>query len=187
MARKSTATALIAMLRGVNVGGKTVSMERLRESLAASGFQDVRTYIQSGNILFNVPRAVSDLSKRIETAIFADFRLPVTVILRTSAELERVIRCNPFIAQPEIDQSRLHVTFLAKAPARSALKALADIPAGTDQFRHSGKEIYLYCPNGYGKTKLSNNVIERVLATRATTRNWNTVGRLYEISREQID
>jgi uncharacterized protein (DUF1697 family) len=77
------------------------------------------------------------------------------------------------------------VTFLAAAPARAALKALAAVPAGTDQFRHSGKEIFLYCPNGYGKTKLSNNVIERVLATRATTRNWNTVGKLYEMSLEQ--
>jgi uncharacterized protein (DUF1697 family) len=178
---------VIAMLRGVNVGGKTVSMERLRESLAGLGFENVRTYIQSGNVIFNVPRVAADLSKRIENAIFRDFHLPVTVILRTPAEMNSAIRRNPFVGRPEIDQPRLHVTFLVAAPARAALKALADIPAGNDEFRHSGKEIYLHCPNGYGKTKLSNNVIERVLATRATTRNWNTVGKLYEMSLEQGD
>ncbi len=175
------------MLRGVNVGGKTVSMERLRESLAALGFQNVRTYIQSGNVVFNVARVAADLSKRIENAIFRDFHLPVSVIVRTSAEMNSVIRRNPFVARPGIDQTRLHVTFLATLPTRAGLKALADIPAGNDQFRHSSKEIYLYCPNGYGKTKLSNNVIERVLTTRATTRNWNTVGKLYEMSLEQGD
>ncbi len=101
--------------------------------------------------------------------------------------MNSVIRRNPFVGEAEIDQSRLHVTFLATVPARAALKALGDIPAGSDEFRHSGKEIYLYCPNGYGKTKLSNNVIEKVLATRGTTRNWNTVGKLYEMSLEQGD
>jgi uncharacterized protein (DUF1697 family) len=187
MPKKTPATSVIALLRGVNVGGKSVSMERLRELLAELGFENLRTYIQSGNVLFNVPRVAPDLSKRVEEVIFKEFHLTVTVILRTSAEMKSVIRRNPFAAAPGIDQSRLYVTFLATVPTGAALTALGDFPAGTGQLRHSGKEIYLYCPNGYGKTKLSNNVIERVLATRATTRNWNTVGKLYAMSVEQGD
>jgi uncharacterized protein (DUF1697 family) len=187
MIKKILPISIVAMLRGVNVGGKIVSMERLRDSLAGLGFENVRTYIQSGNVVFNVAGVSSDLSKRIENTIFQGFHLPVSVILRTSTEMKSVIGRNPYAGEPGIDQSRLHVTFLSTAPARGALKALAEIPAGTDTFRHSGKEIYLYCPTGYGKTKLSNNMIEKVLATRATTRNWNTVGKLFEMSRERGD
>ena len=184
MARRTSATSLIALIRGVNVGGKMLSMERLREALAGRGFENARTYIQSGNVIFQARGTAESIAKKVETLILEEFDLPVSVLVRTSAEMQRVVRCNPFLGEPGIDETRLHVTFLASAPSRAAIASLAAIPAGADQFRHAGKEIYLYCPNGYGKTKLSNNVIEKVLATRATTRNWNSIRKLNEMARE---
>jgi uncharacterized protein (DUF1697 family) len=183
--RTPPTNSCLALIRGVNVGGKVLSMERLRETLTAAGFANVSTYIQSGNIIFRVARGTPEKSsKKIEELIRNKFDLDVSVIVRTSAELQRIIAANPFISETGIDESRLHVTFLARSPARVAIQALAAIPAGADRFHHAGTEIYLHCPNGYGKTKLSNNVIERVLAVRATTRNWNTVRKLAEMLRE---
>ena len=174
----------VAMIRGVNVGGKVLPMARLRQALTAAGFENVRTYIQSGNLVLS-PGALSPeaISKSIEALLHGQFGLDTSVIVRTSPALERIIAANPFVGNTGINESRLHVTFLSSSPARAAIPALAAISAGPDQFHHAGTEIYLHCPNGYGKTKLSNNVIERVLATRATTRNWKTVCKLVEMSR----
>src|SRR5262249_19333593 len=142
-----SATSFIALIRGVNVGGKMLSMERLRAALARLGFENVRTYIQSGNVVFQARRRTPEsVGKKIETLILEEFDLPVAVLVRTSAEMQRVVRCNPFLAEPGIDETRLYVTFLASAPSRTAIKSLAAIPAGADQLRHAGKEIYLYCP-----------------------------------------
>jgi uncharacterized protein (DUF1697 family) len=186
MATSKSRASFIALIRGVNVGGKMLSMERLREALARLGFDNVRTYIQSGNVVFQAGRGTPDgVAKKMEELILEEFDLPVAVLVRTSAEMQRVVRRNPFLAEQGIDETRLHVTFLASVPSRAAITSLAAIPAGADRLRHAGKEIYLYCPNGYGKTKLSNNVIEKVLATRATTRNWNSVRKLHEMAREK--
>jgi len=186
MARKTSATSFIALIRGVNVGGKMLSMERLREALGESGFANVRTYIQSGNVVFNVSRGSSEqLAKKIEALILTDFALSVSVVVRTAGEMRCIVDGNPFLAESGIDEARLHVTFLATAPTRAGIEALAALPAGVDRFQHSAKELYLYCPNGYGKTKLSNNVLEKVLATRATTRNWNSVRKLEGMARER--
>ena len=91
---------------------------------------------------------------------------------------------NPFLSRKEIDIMRLHVTFLQHAPAKSAVEALGNVRAGVDQFRWVGKEIHLHCPDGYGRSKFSNSVVEKILSVRATTRNWNTVNKLHEICGE---
>jgi uncharacterized protein (DUF1697 family) len=174
----------IAMIRGINVSGhKKIKMDQLRESFEALGFSQVRTYIQSGNVIFQTARtSPTDLSKRIEERIGADFGFSVAVILRTSGEMGKTIQDNPFLTKPGIDSSKLHVTFLSQLPVPTTLKKLDTWRAEPDEFRYFGKEIYLHCPNGYGRTKLSNNAFERVLSVSATTRNWNTVNKLYEIS-----
>jgi uncharacterized protein (DUF1697 family) len=173
--------AYIALLRGVNVGGNTLKMERLREVCAELGMKNARTYVQSGNVVFEAQGTAGRWAEALEKRLAGEARLPVSVIVRTAGELGRVIDANPFINERGIDSTRLHVTFLQRKPARAAIAGLDGLKAGTDRFRCLGTEIYLHCPNGYGDSKLTNNVFEKVLAVRATTRNWNTVNRLYEM------
>jgi uncharacterized protein (DUF1697 family) len=174
----------VSLLRGINVSGhKIIKMEQLRKSFEALGLGDVQTYVQSGNVVFKAPKQSSErLSSQIREKIARDFGFSVPVIIRSSEEVRRAIENNPFLKQRGIDSSKLHVTFLSKAPEKDRLKALEALPTKPDQFRCSGTEVYLYCPDGYGRTKLSNNALERVLGVTATTRNWNTVNKLYEMS-----
>jgi uncharacterized protein (DUF1697 family) len=173
----------VAMLRGVNVGGNILKMDRLRELCDQLGFTDTKTYVQSGNIVFESTQPASALCSLIEKRLNGETRLPVSVIVRTPAELVKIISCNPFLKEKGIDLSKLHVTFLAKPAGKDALKTLAAINAGSDRLHISGKEVYLHCPNGYGETKLSNNALQKVLGVNATTRNWNTVNKLSEMAK----
>jgi uncharacterized protein (DUF1697 family) len=174
----------IALLRGINVGGhKIVKMEKLRNALMMLGFEDVKTYIQSGNVVFKAPsRELENLSTRIEETVLREFGFPVPVIVRTAEELGEVLKENQFCREKGVDASKLYVTFLSRLPERTAVKMLDAIPVAPDRFCCSGREIYLHCPNGLGGTKLSFDAFEKVLSVGATTRNWNTVTRLYEMS-----
>ena len=177
----------IALLRGVNVGGNTLKMERIREIWSALDFENVRTYVQSGNVVFEAKGPPSSWSRKIEQSLAGETRLPVTVVVRTAAELAKVIAGNPFLKQKDIDRTKLHVTFLggpklSSKATKEAIGQLGAIDAGADTFRILGNEIHLHCPNGYGTTKLSNNRIEKVLSQKATTRNWNTVNTLYAMT-----
>jgi uncharacterized protein (DUF1697 family) len=176
----------ISMLRGVNlVSHNRMKMEALRTSLGALGFEQVQTYIQSGNVVFRSQESsAAKLCEKIEKQIFSDFGFTVPVILLTAKEMGVVIKNNPFLTQTGIDSSRLHITFLSQTPAASAVQTLAKLPAGADHFHHSRKAVYLYCPGGYGETKLSNNAFEKLLSVRATTRNWKTVNNLYQMATE---
>jgi uncharacterized protein (DUF1697 family) len=174
----------ISLLRGINIGPHNrVSMDRLKTSLTALGFKQVQTYIQSGNVIFQAAiRSSSDVSTRIEKKIIRDFGLVITVVSRTADEMAATINSNPFLEGKGIDVSKLHVTFLSRVPVPSALKKLSPLACAGDEFRRSGREIYLYCPTGYGRTKLSNNALEKALSVRATTRNWKTVNQLCGIA-----
>ena len=175
----------IALLRGINVGGhKIIKMDQLRKAFEGLGFEDVATYVQSGNVVFkSLKTSAGDLSRKIEEMLLRRFSMSVPVIVRTAEEVGDVLRNNPFLEERGIDVSRLHVTFLSLTPQKAAVKGLDAITAGADRFYCCGQEIYLYCPNGFGGTKLSINVFEKVLAVGATTRNWNTVNKLYEMAR----
>jgi uncharacterized protein (DUF1697 family) len=166
----------IAMLRGINVtGSKIIKMEPLRASFAALGFKNVQSYIQSGNLIFEAPNAsIATLSEKIEKKILRDFGHSVSVVLRAPKELAEIIKRNPFVKDPAVDQSRLYVTFLAEVPPKDAAELLQPLAAGAEQIRVIGREVYLYCPKGYGETKISNNAIEKKLSIGATTRNWKT-------------
>jgi uncharacterized protein (DUF1697 family) len=171
----------VALLRGVNVGQNILRMDRLREVCSEMGLKNVRTYVQSGNVVFEAQGSATHWSQALERRLAGETRLPVTVIVRTAAEIAKVLAENPFQNSKEIDTTRLHVTFLEDAPAKSAVEALGKVKAGVDRFRWVGKQIYLHCPDGYGRTKLSNSVIEKILSLRATTRNWNTVNKLHDM------
>jgi uncharacterized protein (DUF1697 family) len=175
----------VAMLRGINVGsGKIVKMERLRASFEALGFDRVRTYVQSGNVFFeSEQKSAAVLSKRVEEKIQRDFGFAVPVLLKTSKEMEQTVSDNPLVKEKGIDHSKLHVTFLSDPPPKTAVKALEPLATGRERFRILNREIYLYCPDGYGRTKLSNNAIEKKFSVVATTRNWRTVNTLLEMCR----
>jgi uncharacterized protein (DUF1697 family) len=174
----------IAMLRAVNLGPHNrMKMDQFRQSMEKLGFEQVQTYIQSGNAIFKTPQSSPiALTKKLEEKILADFGLSISVVLRTSAEMGKVIGNNPFLKRRGIDPTKLHITFLSQPPAEAGLKKIATRDTGPDEFRCSGSEIYLYCPQGYGRTKLSNLALEKLLVVHGTTRNWNTVNKLYEMS-----
>lgn len=172
----------IALLRAVNVGGNMLKMERLREMLAELGFTDVRTYLQSGNVLFAAKGAPARVSAAIEKRLSEATRLPVSAIVRTPDELQRIVAANPFAKEASVAPKTVHVTFLAGDAPKGAAAAIGKLKAGTDRWHVAGREVYLCCPDGYGRTKLNNTALERALDLRATTRNWSTVTALYTMA-----
>ena len=174
----------IAMLRGINVSGhKIIKMEQLRAAFVALGFSNIKTYVQSGNAVFEATNnSAAALSGKIEQKIVDDFGFSVPVMIRTPKEMTEVIKRNP-ITLPAIDTSKLHVTFLSDVPSKKALEQLQALTVEPEQLCAIGREIYLYCPNGYGKTKLSNAALEKKLSVGATTRNWKTVNTLLSMAR----
>jgi uncharacterized protein (DUF1697 family) len=180
-----TPSTYIALLRGINLGGhKIVKMDQLRKAFEEFGFEDVKTYIQSGNVIFKAPAQIpANLAKRIEEKILRQFGFPVPVVVKTAVELGEVISANPLLKERGIDVSKLHVTFLSCAPDKLALKTLDAVAAAPDQFCYFGQAVYLHCPNGYHTTRLGNNVLGKMLKVGTTTRNWNTVNKLWAMSR----
>ncbi len=174
----------ISILRGINVSGqKKIKMEDLKTLYQSLDLTNVKTYIQSGNVIFSCPESdASELAKIIEDKIVEVFNFSVAVLIRTRNNFEQIIQNNPFLTDNKEDFSGLYVTFLAKAPTQSALDSIKLISLESDRFYISGTEIYGFCPDGYGKTKLSNNFFEKKLGVAATTRNWKTVNKLYDLS-----
>jgi uncharacterized protein (DUF1697 family) len=177
----------IALLRGINVSGhKLVEMKRLRQSFEALGLGNVRTYLQSGNVVFEWPEAASAgiaaMAGTLAEKIERDFGFSVPLTLVTAEALAEVVKENPFLKTPGVDLSKLHVTFLSEAPAAAGLKKMSMLAAGPDRFACRGRSVYLHCPGGYGNTKLSNNAIERTLSAVATTRSWKTVTTLLQMA-----
>ncbi len=175
----------ISMLRGINVSGqKKIQMIDLKALYEALKFKDVTTYIQSGNIIFKANEKIFDenLAIKIEEAIYKKYNFNVSVIIRSVEEMENIISVNPFLKEREINIEKLHVTFLAENPPQANVESIKHIDYSPDKFIITGKEIYLYCPNGYGITKLSNNFFENKLKVKATTRNWKTVNKFVELA-----
>lgn len=174
----------LAILRGINVSGqKMIKMTELKNLFEHLQFESVRTYIQSGNVLFDSKNSDhDDMTRRIEQAIASRFGFEVPVLIRSQAELEQIVARNPFLTETEIDPAFLHVTLLADAPAADRLDAIRQYDYAPDRFQIVGREVYLYCPGGYGNTKLSNTFFENKLKVRATTRNWKTVNELVRMA-----
>jgi uncharacterized protein (DUF1697 family) len=171
---------LIALLRGVNVGGNMLKMDRLREICAKLGAENPRTYVQSGNVVFEAAGSASEWQAKLENKLAGESRLPVPVIVRTAAEMNKVLGANPFLKEKGVDITRLAVAFLQKPPAPPALAALSSLDIGRERFHHTRRELYIHCPDGFGNAKLYN--LDRVLKQRTTVRNWNTVIKLCEMS-----
>ena len=176
-------TTAVALLRGINVGGKNkLAMKAVAEIFAGAGCREVRTYIQSGNVVFRAAR-LQGVAEAVRAAIEAEFGLQVPVVLRTAAEMAGAIANNPFLRQ-EIDAAWLHVMFLEDEPTAAQVAGLDHGRSLPDAFAVVGREVYLHLPNGAAKTKLTNAYFDSKLKTVGTQRNWRTVVTLAEMMGE---
>jgi uncharacterized protein (DUF1697 family) len=180
----------IALLRGINVSGqKRIKMDTLRSIFESLQFQNVRTYIQSGNVIFEAPEEDSTvLRERIENELHDVLGYDVTVILRTVGELEEVIRRNPFDETEHLDSKRvenakLYITFLLNEPSDEAIHTFQSYQNDVDDVRVLNREVYILCRQGYGRSLFSNTLVEKKLGVLATTRNWDTVNAIARIAR----
>lgn len=176
----------IAILRGINVGGKRkILMADLKLLFDNLGFFNIETYIQSGNVIFN---SINDtpnieISDMIKNAILDKYEFDVPVIVRTSDEIERIIMKNPFYQKKEMDIERLHLTFLKEEPTTENRLKTELNNYEPDRFSIKEKDIYIFCAGQYHKSKLTNRFFETKLKVSATTRNWKTVLKLLELSK----
>ena len=169
----------VALLRAVNVGGKNrLPMKALAEIFSDAGAVEVKTYIQSGNVVFQAAPVVADrLSSVVTGAISTHFGFEVPVIVRSAAEFRRIARDNPFLGDG-VDTTKLHIAFLSDRPDAARVEALHPGPASTDKLEVQGREVYLNCPNGMGRSRLTTAYFDARLTTTSTIRNWRTVLKL---------
>lgn len=176
----------IAILRGINVSGhKKIKMDALRTSLLKLNFQEIETYIQSGNIVFQYKKTSTiRLANLIAKKILEDFGFEVPVIVKEPDEIESVLKNNPFLNQRKEDVTRLYVTFLSGEPSKAGLSKIKEGDYDEDEFAVFDNVIFLFCPKSYGNTKLNNNFFENKLKVVATTRNWNSVIKLADMAQK---
>lgn len=175
----------IAILRGINVGGKRkVLMAELKKMFQNLGFENCLTYIQSGNVVFEAREEITNaqLSFQLETAIKKQFGFEVPVVVRSLTELENVVKNNPFYTASS-DINQLYVTFLKELPKPENKIDPELYQKETDKFECFGSHVFLFCSGKYHETKFSNNFFEKQLKVGASTRNWKTVLKLLELSK----
>jgi len=176
-------TAFVSLFRGINVGGHhKIKMDELKALHEALGFKDVFSYIQSGNVVFTSDDAdVARLRRHIEGGFEQKFGFHVDVFVRTSAELRDIIEKPPFQNQPDKESKWVAVVFLAAHPDATAQEALLKTYVGPEELFIIGQEMYIYYPNGIGRSKLSQSLLEKKLKTVGTARNWNTILQLQKL------
>lgn len=174
---------IIAMLRAVNVGKRQIKMEDLRTLCTSLKFRDPQTYVQSGNIVFSTDQNdLTKVAKCLEDAIEKKYGFRSEAILRTPAELREVIAKNPFAEREGIEPSKLLVTFHVHDPGKAARDQVLAIQADTEELHFIGRELYIYFPNGMGRTKLPLAKMQKIVKTLGTARNWNSVTNLLEMA-----
>ena len=174
----------ISILRGINVGGnRKILMKDLKVLFEKHGFENVETYIQSGNVIFESDQKFSnaDLEKNIQQLIATTFGFDVPMIIRSAGEWSESVANNPFWKEKEVDIDRLHLTFLKDLPVQEKLEKIKTLSFAPDQFEFIGKDVFVFCSAGYSDSKLTNQFFESKLGVQATTRNWKTVLKLYEM------
>jgi uncharacterized protein (DUF1697 family) len=172
----------VAMLRGVNVGGRRrVPMAELRGLLDEAGYADVRTYVQSGNIVLGSPDAAAAVQRRLRELISARFGFDVPVIVRSRAQLARVVGADP-IEGGAADPKHYVVTFLAEKPPAEAVKRLRELAVESERLATAGREIYTWHPDGQARSKMAAQLTAKGFGANATARNWTTVTTLLEMA-----
>jgi uncharacterized protein (DUF1697 family) len=173
-------TTYIALLRGINVGGrKAVAMADLRRLLTQLGFADPRSLLQSGNLVFRAAGTTgARLERLLETEAAKRLRLETAFLVRSAGDWQAIVARNPFRREAERDPAHLVVMCLKEAPADGAERTLQAAVTGPELVRVRGREAFLVYPAGIGRSKLTIALIERTLGTQGTGRNWNTVLKL---------
>lgn len=182
-------TTYISILRGINVSGqKLIKMDALKKMYQQLNFENIQTYVQSGNVIFSgKEEAPKILENLISSQIEEEFGFKVPVIVLDVKALKAIIENNPFINEGLKETAFLHITFLADIPADFDKEKIIEKKQPNEEIAFTTNAIYLYCPNGYGKTKLTNNFLERKLKVQATTRNWKTTNQLLKLATNQCD
>jgi len=172
----------IAIIRGINVGGRRkILMADLKELFSLLGYKGVTTYIQSGNVIFQVDEKQKnrEIETGIETAIKEKYGFDVPVILRTEAEWDKAIKTNPFAKTAAVEN--LHLTFIKEIPKEEYQEKINTYDYSPDKFEIIGNNAFVFCAGRYSKSKLTNKFFESKLKTTTTTRNWKTVLKLSEL------
>jgi len=176
----------IALLRGINVGGKRkLLMADLKALFLKLDFSNTITYIQSGNVVFESDKKENniELAKILETAILEHFKLDVPVMVRKASEWKQIISDNPFLKDKSIGVERLHLTLLDKNPIKNQIDDLKQIVLDSEKFELIGQQIFLCCKDKFSsKSKMTNTLFEKKLECKSTSRNWRTVIKLSELS-----
>ena len=178
----------ISFLRGVNMTGhNSIKMTHLSELFIKIGIKDAETFIQSGNVIFceigEIPPF--DLTVKIEQAILKRFNYVIPVMIRTRKELTDLFTSNPFLEEPDFDPSKMAVIFLHEKPSDNQIRKVEDVDYPPDKFKIIGREIYTYCPNGFGRTKIYTNFFEKKMGVSGTARNWKTITTLLAIAEKK--
>jgi uncharacterized protein (DUF1697 family) len=172
----------VVLLRGINLGSRNrVAMPRLREVLDAAGFDDVATYLQSGNVVLSSAKNADDVRRECERLIAKELGLEVDVVVRSRAELAKVVERDP-LGKVATSPKRYQVSFLAARPPAGLKARLATAAAEDERFVIAGREIYAWHPEGVARSKLWALLAGKQLGVRATARNWTTVTKLLELA-----
>ncbi len=186
--RSSGMARQVALLRGINVGGrKKVAMARLRELMEELGYSEVRTYVNSGNVVFSGPEQPPlEVARRLEEQLATTFGFDIAVVVRSREELAETVRANP-LGAIATDPARHLVLFLAVEPEADRVPELDTAEIAPEAFHLLGREIHLWCPDGVNDSPLAKQMSEKRLGVTATARNWRTVEKLLALAEEGLD
>ena len=177
-------TTYISILRGINVGGnRKILMADLKNIYSDLKFKNIRTYIQSGNVIFDSPNTNENsiIEETLQNAIHNTYGFEVKVIVRTNKELIDIFNNNPFLSNDNLDLKKLYLSFLKEEPSKDKLLNISQIDTSPDLYNISGKDIFIYCNSKFSDCKITNLFFEKQLKVPVTTRNWNTISKLHQM------
>lgn len=175
----------ISFLRGVNMTGhNSIKMTDLSLLYKKLGFRENHTYIQSGNVIFKADEAVSEneTAQKIESGIFRKFGYTVPAMIRNIEEMKSLFKTNPYLSAPDFDPSKMAVIFLHEEVTDSQKEKMRNISYPPDKYQIAGREIFIYCPNGFGRTRLYTNYFENKMKVTGTARNWKTIITIFSLA-----
>ncbi len=178
----------ISFLRGVNMTGhNSIRMTDLASLFSNLGYISPETYIQSGNVIFGCDHDndQSQTASRVEQAIYENFGYTVPAMIRSVAEMKNIMTENPYLGEPGFDPAKIAVIFLHEKPSANQIDKVAGVDYPPDKFSVMGKEIYTFCPNGFGRTKIYTNFFENRMKVTGTARNWKTITTIMQLSEKR--
>jgi uncharacterized protein (DUF1697 family) len=169
-------------------GHNSIKMTDLAALYSDHGFIRPETFIQSGNVIFSTEKElpVPEIAQVIETALHVTFGYDIPVMIRTVPEMRNILSSNPFLGEANFDPAKMAVIFLHDRLTESLIQKVADIDYPPDKFKIIGNEIYTFCPNGFGKTKLYTNFFENKMKVKGTARNWKTISTILDLAEKRL-